>query len=130
MSLLRILWLLNWDLADMTYTVTPGAIYSILEPTLGVVNACLPTIKPAINKMVGASTWNWTTRGYSSNNKKASSAASKDRKIPSAVNREFVRLDDDIPLTSVQAGNQSNVNVEEGGNTITVTRAWEVDNAY
>lgn len=35
MSLLRVIWLWTWDLADMTYTVTPGAIYSVLEPTLG-----------------------------------------------------------------------------------------------
>ncbi|OTA81611.1 hypothetical protein M434DRAFT_44502, partial [Hypoxylon sp. CO27-5] len=49
-SLLRVLWLNSWDLSDLTYTVTPGAIYSVLEPTLGAVNACLPTIKPAIKR--------------------------------------------------------------------------------
>ena len=53
-SLLRVIWLWTWDLADMTYNVTPGAIYSVLEPTLGVVNACLPTIKPAITELFGA----------------------------------------------------------------------------
>lgn len=53
-SLLRVIWLWNWNLADLTYTVTPGAIYSVLEPTPGVVNACLPTIKPAITELFGA----------------------------------------------------------------------------
>ncbi|PWY88123.1 hypothetical protein BO94DRAFT_423334, partial [Aspergillus sclerotioniger CBS 115572] len=50
-SLLKVVWLWTWNLADLTYTVTPGAIYSVLEPTLGVVNACLPTIKPAITEL-------------------------------------------------------------------------------
>ena len=53
-SLLRVVWLWTWNLADMTYTVTPGAIYSVLEPNLGVINACLPTIKPAINELFGS----------------------------------------------------------------------------
>jgi hypothetical protein len=53
-SLLRVIWLWNWNLADLTFTVTPGAIYSVLEPTLGVVNACLPTIRPALTELFGA----------------------------------------------------------------------------
>lgn len=53
-SLLRVIWLWTWNLADMTYNVTPGAIYSVLEPNLGVVNACLPTIKPAVNQLFGS----------------------------------------------------------------------------
>lgn len=52
-SLQRVLWLKNWDLTDLTYTVTPGACWSTLEPTLGVVNACLPTMRPVLKKVFG-----------------------------------------------------------------------------
>ncbi|KAL2255470.1 hypothetical protein VTK26DRAFT_3288 [Humicola hyalothermophila] len=53
LSMLHVVWLRARDLSDMTYSVTPGVIYAMLEPTLGIVNACLPTIKPAVNKLTG-----------------------------------------------------------------------------
>ncbi|KAK0634285.1 hypothetical protein B0T17DRAFT_1739 [Bombardia bombarda] len=53
LSLLRVIWLVSWDLNDQTYSGVPGVIYSTLEPVLGVVNACLPTIRPALNRLFG-----------------------------------------------------------------------------
>lgn len=38
-------------MTDLTYTVTPGAYWTTLEPTLGVVNACLPVMRPALRKI-------------------------------------------------------------------------------
>jgi hypothetical protein len=40
-------------LADITFTSAKGAVYSILEPALGVVNACLPIKKPALKRLCG-----------------------------------------------------------------------------
>lgn len=51
-TLLRVCWLRQWDLKDLTYTVTPGAIWSILEPSLGVINANLPVMTPVIRKVL------------------------------------------------------------------------------
>ncbi|KAI5923169.1 hypothetical protein F4810DRAFT_226154 [Camillea tinctor] len=59
-SLLRVIWLHNWQFDDMTYTVIPGAIYSILEPTLGVINACLPTMRPVLRKISGNHGFTWS----------------------------------------------------------------------
>ncbi|KAI0815494.1 hypothetical protein GGR55DRAFT_675109 [Xylaria sp. FL0064] len=47
-SLHRVLWVSTWDLCDLTYGVVNVTVYTMLEPFLGVVNACLPVIKPAL----------------------------------------------------------------------------------
>lgn len=50
-SLQRILWLQNWDTTDVVYSSTRGVYWTTLEPTLGVVNACLPVMRPALRKI-------------------------------------------------------------------------------
>ncbi|KAK5633865.1 hypothetical protein RRF57_009579 [Xylaria bambusicola] len=52
-SLFRILALLEWNLEDVTFESTRISIFSLAEPTLGVINACLPTIKPALYRLCG-----------------------------------------------------------------------------
>lgn len=59
-SLQRILWLKHWNLTDLTYTVTPGACWSVLEPTLGVVNICLPAIRPVSCKVFNNDVLAWS----------------------------------------------------------------------
>lgn len=131
MSLMRVIWLSNWDLTDMTYTVTPGAIYSVLEPTLGVVNACLPTIKPAINMFLGESFIHWS-KNTSRSDSKPGIRSSRDHQNPQTTRdnyyHDFVRFDDDIPLTSIRVGSRPREGLNQGSN-ITITRAWEVDSA-
>ncbi|KAI0529926.1 hypothetical protein GGR58DRAFT_509015 [Xylaria digitata] len=96
-SLLRVLWLINWDLNDLTYTVTPGAIYSVLEPTLGIVNACLPTIKPAMKRMI--------RRLDKQSRVIPSESATSDWKKPyttGSAAHTFQPLHDDVPLTLIR----------------------------
>ncbi|OJZ81564.1 hypothetical protein ASPFODRAFT_75118 [Aspergillus luchuensis CBS 106.47] len=109
-SLLRVIWLWTWNLADMTYNVTPGAIYSVLEPNLGVVNACLPTIKPAVNQLFGSGTLHGA-KGSSNSGGVYSSRSSRklNGKVKGNLTRDFERLDDDLALIEVHINNHSNV---------------------
>ncbi|KAI1385850.1 uncharacterized protein F4822DRAFT_356071 [Hypoxylon trugodes] len=128
-SLLRVIWLHNWDLSDMTYTVTPGAIYSVLEPTLGVVNACLPTMRPALIRIFGNGSLNWSRKdGLGTND--SSILSNRDRRLArnskDRYSRNFLRLDDDIPLTNIQAENRQAIDSGQS-NVITVIREWDID---
>ncbi len=67
-SLQRVLWLQRWDLKDLTYTDAPGACWSTLEPTLGVVNACLPIMRPVLRKLFHSGIFSWSTKASSSDN--------------------------------------------------------------
>lgn len=131
MSLLRVHWLATWDLTDLTYTETPGAIYSVLEPTLGVVNACLPTIKPAINKLLGPDALNWSRHDPESKGSSNKTPLQKrNRKhggsIKGNITRDFERLDDEFPLSDVVVeGNPGGSRAV--GNNITVNREFRLD---
>jgi hypothetical protein len=59
-TLLRILYLHNMDLLDLSYSGAALARWSVLEPTLGVVNACLPVMRPVLQKLLGSSRFEWT----------------------------------------------------------------------
>ncbi|KAH7320743.1 hypothetical protein B0I35DRAFT_199223 [Stachybotrys elegans] len=135
---MRVIWLWTWDLTDLTYTVVPGAIWSCLEPTLGVVNACLPTMMPAIHKLFGPGAFGFTRRGTSNgiSGKSSSGLASHSHERRTTISgkenthRDFERLDDEYPLTSIQADTSStNKSIEDGrgGQGITVTRQWDFD---
>ncbi|KAI1396385.1 hypothetical protein F4819DRAFT_135417 [Hypoxylon fuscum] len=126
-SLLRILWLNSWDLTDINYGVGSGTIYSGLEPTLGVVNACLPTITPALIRLFGTGLLGRTKRGLSSTGN-SGQARSQDRRLPPRETHTygFERLDDDFPLTRIHADNTSSGNLDD--HQITITREWEVSN--
>ena len=51
-SILRIVAVLNLDTADLTYTAVPAHIYSVLEPTLGIISACLAIMRPLFEKIL------------------------------------------------------------------------------
>ncbi|KAG6361353.1 hypothetical protein INS49_009578 [Diaporthe citri] len=139
LSLLRVHWLAAWDLTDLTYTETPGAIYSVLEPTLGVVNACLPTIKPAINKILGLDALNCSQRDPESN-KSSNKTPVQNRRwtygasVKGNGKRDFERLEDEFPLTSLRTeghpgtkfcnGNNLTVNEEFRLHTSTQGMVW------
>ncbi|ROW16455.1 hypothetical protein VPNG_02754 [Cytospora leucostoma] len=52
-SLLRVITVAHWDLNDITYSSSGVSVYSVLEPTLGIINICLPTIRPAMLAIAG-----------------------------------------------------------------------------
>lgn len=98
---MRVLWLGEWDTEDLTYTVRPLAIYSILEPALGIVNACLPTIKPALTIIAGPSGLNWIGTSGSRVIVPMMDWERRNRDGKGALTREFEELDDDLSLRAV-----------------------------
>ena len=50
-SILRIIYLTDLDLHNITYSIAPEGLFTLLEPTLGIVCACIPIIQPAITKL-------------------------------------------------------------------------------
>lgn len=134
LSLLRVIYLHNWDLNDVTYSSTTISIFSILEPTLGVINASLPVMKPAFNMILNSRPLDRTkqafTRGSFSN---SNATTSRDRK-PSSANKSIsngrsVRLSDGILLSTIPSRASLAENIGDE-NTITVTREWEIDSSH
>ncbi|KAI8952616.1 hypothetical protein F4801DRAFT_214981 [Xylaria longipes] len=119
-SLLRIISLRTWDLKDMTYTGTRVAIYSILEPTLGLVNACLPTTRPALRRLFNNDPFSWSQKSFS---KSQGRQPSLDKNDP--YPHQFERLEDDFASTNIHA-TRSHQGVQHDGNNIAVMREWEV----
>ena len=140
-SLQRVLWLQHWDLTDLTYTVTPGACWSTLEPILGVVNACMPAMRPVLRKLFNRDVFSgsdpshrqppvhrrWLqphTRSSSQHSSPSDRMAfwrPSDPRNPSVGLRSLkIHLaDSDGSMVSVAA--------KPEGNNIQVTRSWSVD---
>ncbi|TRX92989.1 hypothetical protein FHL15_006127 [Xylaria flabelliformis] len=114
LSLLRILSILSWNLADSTYTGTGIAVYSILEPTLGVVNACLPTTRPALKVLFKNGPFSWSQKSIHG------SHISKNQD-----SHQFERLKDDVALNNIQVVS-SPQSIRPQGNNITILREWDV----
>ncbi|KAL2289918.1 hypothetical protein FJTKL_01197 [Diaporthe vaccinii] len=138
-SLLRVVSVVNWDMNDITFYAADVAVYSVLEPTLGVINICLPTIRPAMLAIAGKD----PRKGHSvtgpSSGKDASwNSRSKDSGPASRRHRlqgngddlhltEFDRPDDEFPLTTrVQGGPSDSEFRGRNPGEITVERRWEV----
>lgn len=138
-SLQRILWLRDWDQTDLDYTVELGAIWTTLEPALGVVNACLPTIRPVLRKVfykdVLASS---KTSRKNSNNHSWKKYRTEPFTSRSDSDRNYF-----LPLNNLQtpakpqtnahhlpaSDDRRNSDVEgPGSNAIQVTRTWAVEN--
>ena len=62
-SLLRVLFINNLDLVDFSYSSNGLGRWSFLEPSLGVVNTCLPVMRPALLKILGSHTMTWAAKG-------------------------------------------------------------------
>ena len=61
-TIFRIVSVAHLDLLDLSYTAVDDAIWSILEPCLGIVNACLPVLQPALAKVFSSKAFAWTRR--------------------------------------------------------------------
>lgn len=139
-SLQRILWLRDWEHTDLTYTVELGACWTTLEPALGVVNACLPTIRPVLRKVFNKDVlaWSKTSRKNSNNH------SWKENRTGPSTSRSDSDKNGFLPLKDLQtpptkprtnahhltaSDDRMNSDVEgPDGNAIQVTRTWAVEN--
>jgi len=141
LSLLRVIEIAKWDLDDVTYTVILVQIYTVLEPVLGVVNTCLPTIKPAMLAIAGRKPNQLDTppkhsvTTWLSSRKGSRAAGSNQRKLHGheidttlARTQDFERLDDDVPLTEIVVRGGPGEERPGCGAAITIERQWVVDN--
>lgn len=124
---------------DITYYAADVSVYSVLEPTLGVINICLPTIRPAMLAIAGKDPRKGhSVTGHSSGKDASWNSRSKDSGPASRRNRlhgngddvqltEFDRQDDEFPLaTRVQGGPSYPETRGRNPGEITVERRWEV----
>lgn len=58
-TILRIKTLYDLDLTDITYSVAQMAMWSSLEPLLGIISACLPVIYPALRDLCAHKVFAW-----------------------------------------------------------------------
>ena len=120
-SLLRVISITQWDLDDVAYSSTEVSIYSVLEPCLGVVNACLPTIQPALKRIFGPGIAVWSTQDSNGTPNLMDTKIVRNRErhhqqqqqqhaslsfTSDQHRRHFERLEDDIPLTNIGDNNR------------------------
>ena len=138
-TILRITSLKNLNFADFTYAVEPVAIWSVLEPTLGIISACLPIIQPIVRKLVNSRAFAWTKESSMNH-------SSKIMRYGEADPKKFRRLDDiSFPLSET-GDTQTQITTFDGTyspdsndlegqkyfpdpprTTINVRRDWEVE---
>lgn len=149
LTILRINSVQILDLTDVTSSCAPLALWTVLEPTLGVVNACLPVMRPALQKIFGSDAILWTllsTRSSESKSSKGSkllgSSFKGDNMVDAGRENDFQRLYDDRHTLAEQKNIVQAERIEKGsrgggtgrmkqGSTamgvIEVTNGWDVD---
>ena len=155
-TLLRLIRIKSINLADTDPTIS-GAIvaqWSILEPTLGIVNSCFPTIRPVLHKYGPSFAWTKRTTNKDSPgiHKTQSTPSPLSSKVsPSSTisgKKQFQRLEDDIyPLQEIYvSGNKASPSIlkysalgvdgivvppqpNESMSGITYTREWKVQSS-
>ena len=106
-SIFRIVSIKQLDLdSDLSYDSVPDRICSALEPTLGVVNACLPLLKPVASKMSDGTMLAWSKLRSSGGTSRGGLGFPETPFEPSVKpkSRTFRRIPGDLyPLTDVLA---------------------------
>ncbi|MCJ1381296.1 hypothetical protein MMC17_004406 [Xylographa soralifera] len=143
-SILRIVSIFSISFVDLTYTKVPTDIYSILEPSLGIICACLPILRPFFDRIVPSSLLHSHSATHRASHPafKAINTAVGARTYTkkSTADEGFLGLRGDAGLfgmedvgrkTTVVAGAKDNAGsgstpsgLERG---ISVTREWEVE---
>jgi hypothetical protein len=103
-TILRLVELARFDLANLTYELSKVALWTGLEPMLGIINACLPVIQPVLKKVVESKIFSRSSRGAKSS-KYWNSSSSKGRKSNPGDINSFHRLEDPAyPLRALRDG--------------------------
>jgi len=130
---------------DITYSSANLALFNALETTLGIINTCLPVLRPVMQKISSPGMFEWTT-AWTNNTTNGSRRWYETSSVrdPKSQGERFNRIDDQLyplneyaPESSVQIGRQSQNSSEEGYNVnprrersqenIRVTQVFQVD---
>ncbi|MCJ1291626.1 hypothetical protein MMC34_003171 [Xylographa carneopallida] len=155
-TLLRIIRIENTNLADTDPTISGAIIaqWSILEPTIAIINSCFPTIRPVLHKYVPSPAWAkqlTSKNGSASRSKLSTHSVLSSKASPSSTigsKKQFQRLEDDMyPLQKVYVSNKTTVpstqkyyaagvdgpvvppGAAKGTRAITYTREWKVQSS-
>ncbi|RDL41339.1 Uncharacterized protein BP5553_01318 [Venustampulla echinocandica] len=114
----RIQSVLNLDPMDFTYTVVEDTIFGGLELELGIINACLPILRPLFSKAFGsnsalASIWTRKTENDSTDKSKTNWSSQKESKRFHRLNDDTYPLTD-LTTTTIYANNDVESQVEQG----------------
>lgn len=129
-SILRITSLFNITHEDLTYTKVPADIYSNLEPSLGIVCACLPIMRPIFDRccpcLRKGSRLTWTPSNTRPQAVSSSERGSKGRVRLGAAETGFAGPDEESGYPMVAVGNQDKApdKIDDG---IVVTTGWDVE---
>ncbi|MCJ1463900.1 hypothetical protein MMC07_002509 [Pseudocyphellaria aurata] len=96
-TIFRIVSIRRLDPKDLTYGFVWVIYWGVLEPLLGIVNACAPTVRPAIEKMLEYKFPDWSKLGpgsrktkiYMSNSSAAHSAGPNDKAFNRLYEHEY-----------------------------------------
>lgn len=112
LSAARIKSVLSLDPLDFTYSVVPDLVFGALEIELGIVNACLPILRPLVRKAFAADSTFF--KGWSKKAEMNSDGSEAHKSSMINRNRNFERLSDTIyPLTEIVSGVPSNETADE-----------------
>ena len=56
-SAIRVVSLARWDFSDISWGMWKVAVWSTLEPTLGIINCCLPVLNPVAETVHSSAMW-------------------------------------------------------------------------
>lgn len=142
-SIIRMQSLITLDFSDISYNMLNPVFWTVTEPSLAIINACLPIMRHLMKHLFGQRSWvgsNVRTKGASGSNTfermqdgelpltnlhdKQQGTTTSIIKAPASANssREIIH-----PSTHENDDNSSEGNVEiQPRNTIQVTTQWKI----
>ena len=132
------------DLSDITYAGPSLGYWTVLEPTLGIVNCCLPIMQPSMNTTLRSRAFTWAVPSqdrvliYQNSNHESRGKSTRTNRVINGGNSSSSRqgwqgidhsqTEDAYPMISAsdkrfESGNDST----QEENTIEITRDWKVE---
>lgn len=128
---------------DITYSSYHLAMFNTLETFLGIINTCMPVLRPVLRKILSSKALGWTQNGSTGSgsgskwSREVNNSTNPRTKEPK--NRQFVRMHEPYPLTDLSTTHTSIIhngdlenNSPKDRNTdasgrIRITQQWQVD---